>query len=107
MVRAIVLRENDNVATLIDNGGEKGTEVTLRGEAQGTIELGSEIAFGHKVALDDFELGDEVIKYDQIIGECTAPIKKGEHVHVHNVDSYRGRGDKLAAEQAAKEKEGA
>ena len=48
MVRAIVLREGDNVATLIDNGGEKGTEVTLRGEAQGTIKLGGEIPFGQQ-----------------------------------------------------------
>ncbi len=103
MVRAIVLNENDNVATLIDKGGEKGTEVDLRGELSGTIKLGSEIPFGHKVALSDFALEDEVIKYNQIVGECTAPIKKGEHVHVHNVDSKRGRGDKLAAEQAKKE----
>ncbi len=102
MVRAIVLNENDNVATLIDKGGEKGTEVDLRGELSGTIKLGSEIPFGHKVALSDFALEDEVIKYNQIVGECTAPIRKGEHVHVHNVDSKRGRGDKLAAEQAKK-----
>jgi altronate dehydratase small subunit len=99
MVRAIVLNENDNVATLIDNGGTRGTDVQLRGEKSGSIELQQDIAFGHKVALSDFKLGDTVLKYNEVVGEATAEIKKGEHVHVHNVDSYRGRGDKLAAEQ--------
>jgi altronate dehydratase small subunit len=39
--------------------------------------------------------GVEVIKYGKVIGETTAEIQTGEHVHVHNVDSKRGRGDKL------------
>ena len=33
------------------------------------------------------------------IGIATADIKKGEYVHVHNLDSMRGRGD--WAEKAA------
>ena len=75
MVRAIVLNPNDNVATLIDRGGEADMSVDLRGEKKGSISLRQEVPFGHKVALSDMAAGD--------------------HVHVHNVDSQRGRGDKL------------
>jgi altronate dehydratase small subunit len=37
--------------------------------------------------------GDDVVKYGEIIGRATADIAKGEHVHVHNIESLRGRGD--------------
>jgi len=33
------------------------------------------------------EEGDPVIKYGEPIGQCTAKICSGEHVHVHNVIS--------------------
>ncbi len=95
MVRAIVLNPNDNVATLIDRGGEADKSVDLRGEKKGSVSLRQEVPFGHKVALSDMAPGVEVIKYGKVIGETTAEIQAGDHVHVHNVDSQRGRGDKL------------
>lgn len=94
MVRAIVLNPNDNVATLIDRGGEAEMAVDLRGEKKGSVSLRQEVPFGHKVALSDMPPGVEVIKYGKVIGETTAEIQTGEHVHVHNVDSQLGRGDK-------------
>ena len=48
-----------------------------------------EIPFGHKIALRDFEVGDTVTKYGEDIGKVVAPIKKGEHVHVHNLKTKR------------------
>jgi len=95
MVRAIVLNPNDNVATLIDNGGTADTAAELRGEKAGKVQLRQDIPFGHKVALAAIAKGADVIKYGKVIGETTAAISVGEHVHVHNVDSKRGRGDKL------------
>jgi altronate dehydratase small subunit len=97
MVRAIVLNPEDNVATLIDRGGEADTKVELRGEKQGQVTLRQAIPFGHKVALADMGAGDSVVKYGKEIGETTGAIGVGEHVHVHNVDSKRGRGDKSNA----------
>ena len=94
MIRAIVLNPDDNVATLIDNGGDADTTVELRGEKQGKVMLKQPIPFGHKVALADITVGADVLKYGKVIGETTAAIAVGEHVHVHNVDSRRGRGDK-------------
>ncbi len=94
MVRAIVLNAQDNVATLIDNGGTADTTVELRGEKQGTVTLKQDIPFGHKVALSDMDIGADILKYATVVGETTAAITVGEHVHIHNVDSKRGRGDK-------------
>ncbi len=34
-----------------------------------------------------------MLKYGQVIGRATADIAVGEHVHVHNIESTRGRGD--------------
>ena len=38
--------------------------------------------------------GDEIVKYGQVIGHASKAIAVGEHVHVHNVESARGRGDR-------------
>jgi (2R)-sulfolactate sulfo-lyase subunit alpha len=54
-----------------------------------TIKILSDIPIGHKVALKDFAEGDTVIKYNTDIGKVVAPIKKGEHLHVHNVKTKR------------------
>ena len=40
---------------------------------------------GHKYALRDIKAGEDIIKYANPIGHATADIKKGEHVHTHNV----------------------
>ncbi len=49
------------------------------------ITLSQDVPAGHKVALKDIAVGDAVIKYGFHIGEATAPIKAGDHVHSHNV----------------------
>ena len=40
---------------------------------------------GHKYALRDINAGENIIKYGNPIGHAVADIKKGEHVHSHNV----------------------
>jgi len=40
---------------------------------------------GHKYALRDIKAGENIIKYGNPIGHATCDIKKGEHVHTHNV----------------------
>ena len=34
-------------------------------------------------------------KYGEVIGAATRDIRVGEHVHVHNVEGKRGRGDRV------------
>lgn len=40
---------------------------------------------GHKYALCDIKQGEKVIKYGNPIGVAIADIKKGEHIHTHNL----------------------
>lgn len=40
---------------------------------------------GHKYAVCDIKCGENVIKYGQPIGHAMQDIKKGEHVHSHNL----------------------
>ena len=95
MTRAILLNESDNVATLIDDGSS-GDDCLLQGEGSGSVKLGRDIPFGHKVATADIGVGGEVIKYGQVIGLAMEAIPTGQHAHVHNIESRRGRGDKSA-----------
>lgn len=53
--------------------------------------LKSNIPFGHKFALTNIRKGEYIIKYGEIIGVASKDILQGEHVHVHNVQSLRGR----------------
>ena len=41
---------------------------------------------GHKIALQNINLGDPIIKLNHIIGTALKNIKKGEHVHIHNIN---------------------
>src|SRR5579862_1755506 len=51
------------------------------------------VPIGHKVALADLAVGDTVIKYGQDIGRVVQPIRKGDHVHTHNLKTKRWLGD--------------
>ena len=92
-LEALLLNPKDNVATAVRQL-ESGQSITVKKGANNThIDLIQAIPFGHKFALHDIEPGDKIIKYGEIIGQATAKIKVGEHVHIHNVEGLRGRGD--------------
>ncbi|MDR2110812.1 MAG: altronate dehydratase family protein [Spirochaetaceae bacterium] len=50
-----------------------------------SLTVEDEIPPGHKIALEDMETGDRVIKYGLPIGAASVRIKKGAHIHTHNV----------------------
>lgn len=50
------------------------------------VVLDGELA-GHKIALDDIKKGQKIIKYGYSIGKAKEYIKKGEHIHTHNVQT--------------------
>lgn len=62
------LNDMDNVAVVLDDSV-------------------SGVPLGHKVALCDMKMGDKVIKYGEIIGSLTEDVKKGDHIHTHNLKS--------------------
>ena len=96
MARAFVLNAGDNVATLVDPT-KPGDAVSLVGSGSGTLSSAAQIAFGHKMATRAIGKGEQIIKYGKVIGQATQGIAVGEHVHVHNVEALRGRGDKKSA----------
>jgi (2R)-sulfolactate sulfo-lyase subunit alpha len=92
MIHFVVHEEGDSVGTIVVEGIQSGQ--TLTGwvmEQDKTIELPtlSDIPIGHKIALCDLASDDTVIKYGVDIGRVVAPIKAGEHLHVHNVKTKR------------------
>jgi len=88
---AMVIKETDNVATALTNF-KAGRLVTVTiGEEERKVALKSDIRFLHKFALENIKKGQKIIKYGQVIGEATRRIQKGEHVHIHNISSLRGR----------------
>ncbi len=91
--RIHLLHPDDNVATAL-SPLEPGTIVEAPDGRR--VEVRSAIPFGHKLALVPIARGAPVVKYGEVIGLASADIAPGEHVHVHNVESQRGRGD-LAA----------
>ena len=60
---------------------KKGETVVVDGQS---IVLLDDIPNAHKIALKDFETGEAIRKYDNIIGYASRPIQKGEWIHEHN-----------------------
>ncbi|GAC1419866.1 MAG: UxaA family hydrolase [Candidatus Velthaea sp.] len=86
---ALRLKDDDNVAVClraVPKGGE------LRFGPLRVVAV-NDIPAGHKIALRPIAYAELVLKYGQSIGKASVPIATGEHVHVHNVESIRGRGD--------------
>jgi altronate dehydratase small subunit len=94
-LRALIVHPEDNVANLI-GAGTHGQRVacTVEGhEGSETIALVDDLPSNHKLARRDIGAGEAIIKYGLNIGRATQAIKRGQHVHAHNIESNRGRGD--------------
>ena len=85
MVNAIKLHDEDNVASVFDLV-EAGSTVLVVDKKGNSYELKVEdnIPYGHKIAIEQIEIGEQVTKYGEEIGIATSVIKVGQHVHVHN-----------------------
>ena len=91
---AILIDRKDNVATALRQL-QQGDSVQVGIEEYSiATPLLQYIPFGHKYALKDIRKGEGVIKYGETIGLATEDIQQGQHVHVHNIESQKGRGDK-------------
>ena len=92
---ALKVNELDNVATVFSNSVCNGDRIEIR-DKKGDIEIIDildDIPYGHKVAVCDISKGEDIYKYGEVIGRATQIIRKGEYVHIHNLESKRGRGD--------------
>ncbi|RSL33972.1 D-galactarate dehydratase [Salibacterium salarium] len=93
--QTMMMKPEDSVAVALA-AIEKGTTLTVACQQERfEITLKHAISFGHKFAVKAMKQGDDVIKYGEVIGSTLRPVEIGEHVHVHNVEGKRGRGDKI------------
>jgi altronate dehydratase small subunit len=93
MKKAIVVDPEDNVATLLTDVEKNDLVQVKAGDKVMECKVLEKIPFGHKIALSNIDKGQDVVKYGEVIGRASEDIVKGWHVHVHNVESLRGRGD--------------
>ncbi|GAB7078382.1 UxaA family hydrolase [Megalodesulfovibrio paquesii] len=84
------INEKDNVVTCL-RPLAKGERVEVDGLA---VTAAADIPVFHKMAIANIAQGGICYKYGEGIGLATAEIHPGDHVHVHNIESTRGRGDK-------------
>ncbi len=100
-IRAFRIDGRDNVATLLDPAAP-GDRLKLLGDTEPSAApaspAGNEpcpedapapvlaaleaIPAGHKIALRDIEIGEDIIKYGVVIGRAAAPIRRGHLVHI-------------------------
>jgi altronate dehydratase len=86
-MRALQIHRNDNVAVALADV-RAGDEIQIAGEAGAPVTALAPIPFGHKVALTDIAKGSPILKYGVPVALACAPIRRGEWVHVHNVESH-------------------
>ncbi|KJK20055.1 flagellar basal body P-ring biosynthesis protein FlgA [Burkholderiaceae bacterium 16] len=92
MIHVVLHDAKDTVAVAVVEGIEAGTELNawiMDEDKVITVVAKQPIPIGHKVALRDMEVGQTVFKYGIDIGKVVAPIKAGDHAHVHNIKTKR------------------
>ena len=92
MIHVVLHDAKDTVAVAVVEGITSGTTLNawiMDEDKTITVKAAQDIPIGHKVALRDMAVGDTVFKYGIDIGKVVAPIKAGEHAHVHNIKTKR------------------
>lgn len=79
--KLIIINPQDSVAVALQET-KQGETIPLLG---GEITALNDIPFGHKIAIKDIGINKDIIKYGQPIGHATKEIKRGEHIHTHNL----------------------
>ena len=91
--KIIILDPKDNVA-VIKKDVKKGEMIIIdKEEFKNSIEVRENISYRFKIALRDINIGEKIIKSGEVIGKAKEKIRKGDMVHVHNIEGLRGRGD--------------
>lgn len=92
MIHFVLHDADDSVAVVVVEGVKAGTAMTgwvMDDDETVSLNARQDIPIGHKVALKDMAAGDTVVKYGIDMGKVVAPIKAGEHAHVHNIKTKR------------------
>ena len=92
MIHFVLHDARDTVAVVVVEGVKAGTAMTgwiMDEDRMTELVARQDIPIGHKVALRDMAVGDTVLKYGIDMGKVVAPIRRGEHAHVHNIKTKR------------------
>ena len=92
MIHFVLHDTKDTVAVVVIEGVKAGMEMQgwiMDADKMTNVVARQDIPIGHKVALADMATGDTVWKYGIDMGKVVAPIKDGEHAHVHNIKTKR------------------
>lgn len=92
MIHFLVHSATDTVGVAVTEGVKRGQALTGRVMDKGEtiiITALDDIPLGHKIAVADITDKGTVVKYGHDIGRTVAAIKKGQHVHVHNLRTKR------------------
>ena len=89
--KAIQIDEKDNVATTTSEveAMEQLEVISPDGNVILKPKVTEPIPFGHKIAIKPIKKGENIVKYGEIIGVATQPVKAGAWVNTHNVGSAR------------------
>jgi len=88
----VVHDEGDSAGVVVVEGVKAGARLAgwiMDQDKDLSVTALSDIPIGHKLAIKALAANDTVIKYGVDIGRTIAPIKVGEHLHVHNVKTKR------------------
>lgn len=92
MIHFVVHSPNDSTGVVVVEGVQAGQALTgwiMDTDETINVSVSNDIPIGHKLALVDIPDGGTVIKYGHDIGRAVAAIKRGQHLHVHNVKTKR------------------
>lgn len=92
MIHFVLHDANDSVAVVVVEGVKSGMDLAgwiMDEDKMTRVTAKQDIPIGHKVALRDMAVGDTVVKYGIDMGKVVAPIRAGEHAHVHNIKTKR------------------
>ena len=79
----VQLDPRDNVA-VAKQQVSRGARVPI-GDSSHQLAVRETVEFGHKLALQDIQESQPILKFGQVIGFASQDIRCGEWVHVHNV----------------------
>ena len=92
MIHFVVHDEHDSVGVVVVEGVKSGDPLTgwiMDQDKDIQLKALNDIPIGHKLAIKALDNGATVIKYGVDIGRAVAPIRIGEHAHVHNIKTKR------------------
>ncbi|MDA3816550.1 MAG: altronate dehydratase family protein [Prolixibacteraceae bacterium] len=81
MEQFIKINPIDNVVIALQDIPE-GTTIKVDGQS---IRLIDEVPRGHKIALNDIAIDENIVKYGAPIGHALNNISAGNHIHIHNL----------------------